>query len=140
MNLCPQLRRLSADHARWLAAAVRRGGEDEAGEEEEEGGGYVDGWQSGFFRVEEFRVPLMKGVVEPPKEPAVNASTVPERMSAPRGGGGVRGGSAGVGAGAAACGLAAVAAAGNCPAPVFPPNPGAPIAPPGPFPSGMNGM
>lgn len=36
----------------------------------------VDGWQSGFFRVEEFRVPLMKGVVEPPKEPAVNASAV----------------------------------------------------------------
>lgn len=36
----------------------------------------VDGWQSGVFRVEEFRVPLMKGVVEPPKEPAVNASAV----------------------------------------------------------------
>ncbi|KAF0219583.1 MAG: alpha-2-macroglobulin domain-containing protein [Geobacteraceae bacterium] len=36
----------------------------------------VDGWQSGFFRVEEFRVPLMKGVVEPPKEPAVNASSI----------------------------------------------------------------
>ena len=35
-----------------------------------------DGWQSGFFRVEEFRVPLMKGVVEPPKEPAVNAASV----------------------------------------------------------------
>ena len=36
----------------------------------------VDGWQSGSFRVEEFRVPLMKGVVEPPKEPAVNTSAV----------------------------------------------------------------
>lgn len=36
----------------------------------------VNGWQSGFFRVEEFRVPLMKGVVEPPKEPAVNVSSV----------------------------------------------------------------
>lgn len=36
----------------------------------------VDGWESGFFRVEEFRVPLMKGVIEPPKEPAVNASSV----------------------------------------------------------------
>jgi len=36
----------------------------------------MDGWQSGTFRVEEFRVPLMKGVVEPPKEPAVNASAV----------------------------------------------------------------
>ncbi|HET6923948.1 MAG TPA: hemerythrin domain-containing protein [Anaeromyxobacteraceae bacterium] len=31
MNLCPQLRRLSADHARWLAAAGRRAGEDEEG-------------------------------------------------------------------------------------------------------------
>ncbi len=31
MNLCPQLRRLSADHARWLAAVERRAGEDEAG-------------------------------------------------------------------------------------------------------------
>ncbi len=36
----------------------------------------LDGWESGFFRVEEFRVPLMKGVVEPPKEPAVNAASV----------------------------------------------------------------
>ncbi|MBK5274891.1 MAG: hypothetical protein JJE30_07555 [Desulfuromonadales bacterium] len=33
-------------------------------------------WESGSFRVEEFRVPLMKGTVEPPKEPAVNASAV----------------------------------------------------------------
>ncbi len=31
MNLCPRLRRLSADHARWLAATGRRAGEDEAG-------------------------------------------------------------------------------------------------------------
>ncbi len=36
----------------------------------------IDGWHSGFFRVEEFRVPLMKGVIEPPKEPAINASEV----------------------------------------------------------------
>ena len=36
----------------------------------------IDGWESGFFRVEEFRVPLMKGVIEPPKEPAVNVSSV----------------------------------------------------------------
>lgn len=35
-----------------------------------------DGWESGFFRVEEFRLPLMKGVIEPPKEPAINASSV----------------------------------------------------------------
>lgn len=31
------------------------------------------GWQSGSFRVEEFRVPLMKGIIQPPKEPLVNA-------------------------------------------------------------------
>ncbi len=38
---------------------------------------YGDGdrWVSGNFRVEEFRVPLMKGIIQPPKEPAVN---VPE--------------------------------------------------------------
>ncbi|MBJ6723450.1 alpha-2-macroglobulin family protein [Geomesophilobacter sediminis] len=40
------------------------------------GGSYVVGWNSGFFRVEAFRVPLMRGVVEPPKEPAVNATAV----------------------------------------------------------------
>ncbi len=33
----------------------------------------ADGWQSGTFRVEEFRVPLMKGIIQPPKEPLVNA-------------------------------------------------------------------
>jgi len=37
---------------------------------------YVDGWESGSFRLEEFRVSLMKGVVEPPKEPAVQAPFV----------------------------------------------------------------
>lgn len=31
------------------------------------------GWPSGTFRVEEFRVPLMKGIVQPPKAPVVNA-------------------------------------------------------------------
>jgi uncharacterized protein YfaS (alpha-2-macroglobulin family) len=46
-----------------------------AGKEEEELSP-SDGWESGFFRVEEFRVPLMKGVVEPPKESAVNVSAV----------------------------------------------------------------
>lgn len=35
-----------------------------------------DGWTSGSFRVEEFRVPLMKGIIQPPKEPLVNASSV----------------------------------------------------------------
>ncbi len=30
MNLCPQLRRLQAEHARWLAGAGRRAGEPEA--------------------------------------------------------------------------------------------------------------
>src|SRR5512133_4127794 len=43
---------------------------------EDEGSSYADGWESGTFRVEEFRVPLMKGTVEPPKEPAVNAAAV----------------------------------------------------------------
>ncbi len=33
----------------------------------------AEGWQSGTFRVEEFRVPLMKGIVQPPKEALVNA-------------------------------------------------------------------
>jgi uncharacterized protein YfaS (alpha-2-macroglobulin family) len=33
-------------------------------------------WRSGGFRVEEFRIPLMKGIIQPPKEPAVNASEV----------------------------------------------------------------
>lgn len=37
---------------------------------------FTDRWESGFFRVEEFRVPLMKGVIEPPREPAVNVSAV----------------------------------------------------------------
>jgi uncharacterized protein YfaS (alpha-2-macroglobulin family) len=46
------------------------------GAEENNDSSYVDGWESGFFRVEEFRVPLMKGMVEPPKEPAVNVSAV----------------------------------------------------------------
>ncbi len=31
MNLCPQLRRLSAENARWLAKAARRAREEEAG-------------------------------------------------------------------------------------------------------------
>jgi uncharacterized protein YfaS (alpha-2-macroglobulin family) len=33
----------------------------------------ADSFQSGEFRVEEFRVPLMKGTIQPPKEPLVNA-------------------------------------------------------------------
>jgi uncharacterized protein YfaS (alpha-2-macroglobulin family) len=32
-----------------------------------------DGWESGSFRVEEFRVPQMKAVIQPPKEPLINA-------------------------------------------------------------------
>ncbi|HET9596424.1 MAG TPA: hemerythrin domain-containing protein [Anaeromyxobacteraceae bacterium] len=31
MTLCPQLRRLQADHGRWLAGTARRAGETEAG-------------------------------------------------------------------------------------------------------------
>ncbi len=34
------------------------------------------GWMSGSFRVEEFRVPLMKGIIQPQKEPAVNAREI----------------------------------------------------------------
>jgi alpha-2-macroglobulin len=34
---------------------------------------HADGWESGSFRVEEFRVPLMKGIIQPPKEALVNA-------------------------------------------------------------------
>jgi alpha-2-macroglobulin len=33
-------------------------------------------WPSGSFRVEEFRVPLMKGIIQPPKQPAVNTSEI----------------------------------------------------------------
>jgi uncharacterized protein YfaS (alpha-2-macroglobulin family) len=33
-------------------------------------------WTSGSFRVEEFRVPLLKGVVHPPAEPLINAKDV----------------------------------------------------------------
>jgi uncharacterized protein YfaS (alpha-2-macroglobulin family) len=37
---------------------------------------YIDGWESGSFRVEEFRVPLMKGSIEPPGGPSVNAASI----------------------------------------------------------------
>jgi uncharacterized protein YfaS (alpha-2-macroglobulin family) len=33
-------------------------------------------WTSGTFRVEEFRVPLLKGVIQPPTEPQINAKEV----------------------------------------------------------------
>ncbi|MCL5024704.1 MAG: MG2 domain-containing protein [Nitrospirae bacterium] len=46
--------------------AAGRGGEDE----ESPG---LDGYLSGSFRVEEFRVPLMKALIQPPKEPLINA-------------------------------------------------------------------
>ncbi|MBI5073782.1 MAG: alpha-2-macroglobulin [Nitrospirae bacterium] len=32
-----------------------------------------DGWVSGSFRVEEFRVPVMKAIIQPPKEPLIRA-------------------------------------------------------------------
>ncbi|MBI5849205.1 MAG: alpha-2-macroglobulin [Nitrospirae bacterium] len=32
-----------------------------------------DGWVSGSFRVEEFRVPLMRAIIQPPKEPLIRA-------------------------------------------------------------------
>jgi len=34
-------------------------------------------WTSGRFRVEEFRVPLLKGIIQPPVEPLVNVKEVP---------------------------------------------------------------
>lgn len=34
-------------------------------------------WTSGEFRVEEFRVPLLKAVIQPPKDPLVNALEMP---------------------------------------------------------------
>ena len=33
-------------------------------------------WTSGRFRVEEFRVPLLKGIIQPPTEPLINAKDV----------------------------------------------------------------
>ena len=33
-------------------------------------------WTSGRFRVEEFRVPLLKGIIQPPTEPLINAKEV----------------------------------------------------------------
>lgn len=47
------------------------------GNEEGEAGDFgQDALISGSFRVEEFRVPLMKGLIQPPKEPLVNAREV----------------------------------------------------------------
>ncbi|TAL25990.1 MAG: alpha-2-macroglobulin [Nitrospirae bacterium] len=43
-------------------------------EEGDEGYYYPDGWHSGSFRVEEYRVPLMKGMILMPKEPLINVS------------------------------------------------------------------
>ncbi len=45
-------------------------------QEGDEGSFYPDGWNSGSFRVEEFRIPLMKGIIQPPKEPLVNVQNV----------------------------------------------------------------
>ncbi len=33
-------------------------------------------WKSGSFRVEEFRIPMMKGIIQPPKEPVVNTPEI----------------------------------------------------------------
>lgn len=43
-------------------------------EEGDESYYYPHGWRSGSFRVEEFRVPLMKAIIQPPKEPLINVS------------------------------------------------------------------
>jgi alpha-2-macroglobulin len=51
------------------ASGTAAGGADGGDEEYVTG----DGYPSGSFRVEEFRIPLMKGVIQSPKEPLVNA-------------------------------------------------------------------
>ncbi|HMK43520.1 MAG TPA: MG2 domain-containing protein [Dissulfurispiraceae bacterium] len=51
------------------AARVKIGEEQDGGEEDWK----TPRWNSGSFRVEEFRVPLMRGSIQPPKEPAVHA-------------------------------------------------------------------
>jgi alpha-2-macroglobulin len=38
-------------------------------------------WPAGEFRVEEFRVPLLKGIIKPPAEPLINAKEVPLDVS-----------------------------------------------------------
>lgn len=38
-------------------------------------------WRAGEFRVEEFRVPLLKGIIKPPAEPLINAKEVPLDVS-----------------------------------------------------------
>ena len=38
------------------------------------------GWISGEFRVEEFRVPLMRAILQPPAEPQVGVSELPVEL------------------------------------------------------------
>ena len=68
------LAKKASGKAQKKAQRIYQAGDED--EDEDEQSFYVDGWQSGSFRLEEFRVPLMKGMVEPPKEAAVNASSV----------------------------------------------------------------
>lgn len=49
----------------------RNPGKKKRGNEEND---FPEGWESGSFRVEEFRVPLMKAVLLPPKEPLIRAT------------------------------------------------------------------
>jgi len=49
------------------------------GEDQEASNAWRGGWNTlttGTFRVEEFRVPLLKGVIQPPEKPLVNATEV----------------------------------------------------------------
>jgi uncharacterized protein YfaS (alpha-2-macroglobulin family) len=41
----------------------------------------VKSWSAGEFRVEEFRVPLLKGVIKPPVDPLINAHELPLDVS-----------------------------------------------------------
>ncbi len=60
-------------------AAARADARGTEGEEEEYDSSYAStgDWIAASFRVEEFRVPLMKGVVQPPAAPQVQPSAVP---------------------------------------------------------------
>lgn len=53
-----------------LKTRKRAGGDEEADDDDWR----ASRWNSGSFRIEEFRVPLMRGIIQPPEKPAVNTS------------------------------------------------------------------
>jgi alpha-2-macroglobulin len=52
----------------------------QSAEQSAEGSAPVQEWTSGEFRVEEFRVPLMRGILLPPSEPQIGASELPVEL------------------------------------------------------------